>query len=69
MQYPLRIIFDCARIQPMTTNQAMKVLGLKSEYALAKALGIKHQAVYAWGGKLPQARVWQIDSIVAKKAA
>lgn len=53
----------------MTTNQALRLLGLKTEYALAKALGIKHQAVYAWGGKLPQARVWQIESIMAKKAA
>jgi len=50
----------------MTTNQAMKILGVKTEYALSKALGINHQAVYAWKGKVPQARVWQIESIVAK---
>lgn len=53
----------------MTTNQAMRILGLKTEYALSKALGIKHQAVYAWNGKVPQARIWQIESIMAKKAA
>lgn len=45
----------------------MKILDVKTEHALSKALGIKHQAVYAWNGKVPQARVWQIESIVNAK--
>jgi|JI102314A2RNA_FD_contig_71_2408266_length_464_multi_2_in_0_out_0_2 hypothetical protein len=52
----------------MTTTKAMRLLGVKTKYALAHLLGIKHQAVYAWGGKVPQARQWQIESIMAKKA-
>ena len=53
----------------MTTKKAMKLLGAETEYALAKLLGIKHQAVYAWHGKVPQARQWQVQILARKKAA
>jgi len=53
----------------MTTTQAMKRLGVKTEYSLARLLGIKHQAVYAWHGKVPQARQWQVQILARKKAA
>lgn len=49
----------------MTTKKARAALGVRSDYALALALGIKPQAVYAWKGKLPPARVWQVQNIVA----
>jgi len=53
----------------MTTTQAMKRLGVKTEYSLAKLLGIKHQAVYAWHGKVPQARQWQIQLLATERRA
>jgi hypothetical protein len=52
----------------MTTKKAMKLLGADTEYALAKLLGIKHQAVYAWRGKVPQARQWQVQILAGKSA-
>lgn len=51
----------------MTKSQAKKKLGVKTDYALAKALGIKPQAVAAWGKTVPQQRQWQIAAILSTK--
>ena len=49
----------------MSKDEARKALGCTSDYQLAKALGVSHQAVYAWA-QLPQQRVWQIRAMLAE---
>jgi len=54
----------------MTKRQARKLLQVKSDHAMSKALKCTHQAVYQWGGlddPIPQQRVWQIRAILAEK--
>jgi hypothetical protein len=52
----------------MTKAQAKKLLSAESDGALAKVLGVKRQAVSAWGKFIPQARQWQIEAMIAKNA-
>lgn len=52
----------------MTTNKAKKLLGAKSDYELAKILGVQRQAVGAWKGTLPQGRQWQVELMVSKRS-
>jgi hypothetical protein len=49
----------------MTTDEAIKAFG--SRKALADALGIWPQAVYGWGDKVPELRVYQIKDILAQR--
>ena len=54
----------------ITKAQARELVGAKTDYQLAKRLGIKHQAVSAWGkddAPIPQQRVWQIRAMLAEK--
>lgn len=53
-------------MQRMTKAQAKKVLAAHSDGALAKILGVKRQAVSAWGKHIPQQRQWQIEAMIAK---
>lgn len=64
---PLAHLFSIMYALPMTTKRAMKLLGADTEYALAKLLGIKHQAVYAWRGQVPEKRQWQVQILAAKR--
>lgn len=48
----------------MKTEDAIKAFG--SAKALADALGIWPQAVYAWGDTVPELRAYQIKDILAK---
>ena len=49
----------------MKTASAVEVFG--SVRALAAALGITVQAVYAWGGQVPASREYQIQVITNGK--
>jgi len=55
--------------QTMTKREAREKLAVPTDYALAKALGINHQAVYAWGkddDPIPQQRAWQIQAMAVE---
>jgi DNA-binding transcriptional regulator YdaS (Cro superfamily) len=45
----------------MDKQQAIKLAG--SAQALAKLLGITHQAVYAWGSKIPPLQVYRLMDV------
>lgn len=55
-------------MKKLSKDQAKRLLGVKSDYALAHALGVKRQAVAAWGKTIPQARQWQIEAMLAREA-
>lgn len=45
----------------MKTKDAIRMLGLDGAQELAAALGLSHQAVYKWGGEVPELRRYQIQ--------
>ena len=51
----------------MTTDEAKEIYG--TIRALAEALGITEQAVYQWGGEVPDLRVYQIQVKAKEKEA
>jgi hypothetical protein len=51
----------------MRTRDAIAAFG--SVKALADALGITTQAVYAWGPALPELRQYQVEHILAARTA
>jgi DNA-binding transcriptional regulator YdaS (Cro superfamily) len=44
-------------------NQAIKHFGTPAK--MARRLGIKPQAVYQWGGQIPELRKFQVDQVIA----
>lgn len=56
----------------MDTEKAKSLLGIKSDYRLAKMLGVTKQAVSKWrckyGGVIPADRQEQIRAMVAESA-
>lgn len=57
----------------MDTKQAKSLLGIESDYRLAKTLGVTKQAVSKWkhkfGGRVPAHRQEQIRAMLAKGRA
>jgi len=51
----------------MTTKEAIDAFGGVRE--LAAALGVTTQAVYKWGGIVPELRRYQIEEALAQKAS
>lgn len=51
----------------MTLDDAKLLLGVSSDYALAKALGVTRQAVSLWRNDFPQQRRWQVEALVKGK--
>lgn len=51
----------------MKTSDAIQSFGTVAE--LASALGISVQAVYQWGDVVPELRRYQINEILARRAA
>jgi len=49
----------------MDKHKAKRLLGLKSDYALAVRLGVTRQAVSQWRNDLPPERVKQVMRISA----
>jgi len=49
----------------MDKHKAKKLLGLKSDYALAMRLGVTRQAVSQWQNDMPPERVKQVMRISA----
>lgn len=50
----------------MTVAEALRLLNCKSEYALAKRLGITQSAITRWGRMLPDKRAEQVRRMVGK---
>ena len=52
----------------MTTEEAITFFDGKVR-KLADALGITEQAIYQWGGQVPELRVYQIKAILQERGA
>jgi hypothetical protein len=54
----------------MTKKQAKARLGVKNDRQLALRLGVRHQAVYAWGGEndpIPRLRQLEIEAMTRRR--
>jgi hypothetical protein len=49
-------------IANLSYNDALTIFGTRAR--IARALGIKPQAVYQWGGKLPPLRAYELTDYV-----
>jgi transcriptional repressor of cell division inhibition gene dicB len=64
---PIAEIILLCNDSDMTLEIALQHFG--NRYRLAKALGIKPQAIYQWKGKIPELRQYQIRELIEKRAA
>lgn len=53
--------------EKMTIEQAMEVLGVDSQAALARIIGVSRQAVTMWNGDVPEMRQFQIREMARRK--
>ena len=53
--------------EKMTIEQAMEALGVDSQSALARIIGVSRQAVSLWNGEVPELRQFQIREMARSK--
>ena len=53
--------------EKMTIEQAMEALGVDSQSALARIVGVSRQAVSLWNGEVPELRQFQIRELARSK--
>lgn len=53
--------------EKMTIEQAMQALGVDSQAALARIIGVSRQAITEWRGIVPEMRTFQIREMSRNK--
>lgn len=62
-------MFAPPRKKPLLkTEDAVRLLGLESLSALARALGITRSAVAQWGGVVPELQQYRIEDLARQRA-
>ena len=64
LQLLVKVCFHSDMNKTNTYKQAIDHFG--SPAVMARRLGIKPQAIYQWGGAIPELRQFQIDHVIAQ---